>query len=75
MPEPQSKLMVGSLDFIVSAAEFASSEDSRKWKFAVLHLWTGMELLLKARLARENWSLLFANVDRADRSKLHDGNF
>lgn len=75
MPDPQSKLLVGSLDFIVSAAEFASSDETRNWKYATLHLWTGMELLLKARLAREHWSLLFSNVDRADHSKLSDGNF
>ena len=73
--DPQFSLLANSLDFIVSAAEYASRDEQRNWKYAVLHLWHGMELLLKARLAREHWSLLFRNIDQADQSKLFDGDF
>ena len=73
--DPQSNLLANSMDFIYSAAEFASRDESRSWKYAVLHLWYGMELLLKARLAQEHWSLLFWNVDQADKSKLFEGDF
>ena len=73
--DPQSRLLASSLDFIVSAAEFASIDEERSWKYAILHLWNGMELLLKARLAQEHWSLLFADVDRAEHSKLLSGDF
>ena len=73
--DPQSSLLANSLDFIVSAAEFASRDEERSWKYAVLHLWHGMELLLKARLAKEHWSLIFANVEQAEQSKLFNGDF
>ena len=73
--DPQSNLLANSLDFIVSAAEFASRDEERSWKYAVLHLWYGMELLLKARLAKEHWSLLFSDVDKAEQSKLSGGDF
>ena len=73
--DPQSNLLANSIDFILSAAEFASRDEPRSWKYAVLHLWHGMELLLKARLAKEHWSLLFWNVDQADKSKLFEGDF
>ncbi len=72
---PQSSLLANGLDFLVSAAEFASRDDERSWKYAVLHLWYGLELLLKARLEREHWSLLFSNIDHADRLKLISGDF
>ena len=73
--DPQSSLLANSLDFIISAAEFASRDEERSWKYAVLHLWYGMELLHKARLAREHWSLLFSNIEQADQAKLLNGNF
>ena len=73
--DPQSNLLANSIDFILSAAEFASRDEPRDWKYAVLHLWHGMELLLKARLAQEHWSLLFWNVDQADKSRLFEGDF
>ena len=73
--DPQSSLLASGLDFIVSAAEHASNDEARSWKYAVLHLWHGMELLIKARLATERWYLLFSNVDEADHSKFLSGEF
>ena len=74
-PDPQSSLLADGLDFIVSAAEHASIDEERSWKYAVLHLWHGVELLFKARLAREHWSLLFSNIDQADKAKFLSGEF
>jgi hypothetical protein len=40
-----------SRTFIESAVEYARQDYRENWKFAVLHLNTALELLLKARLA------------------------
>ena len=73
--DPQSSLLANGLDFLVSSAKHASRDEERSWKYAVLHSWYGMELLLKARLAREHWTLLFYNIDQADKAKFAQGDF
>jgi hypothetical protein len=58
------------LDFIHSALEhLQQAEGSRELKYATLHLWSGIEILLKVRLQQEHWSLIFAepkNASKAD---------
>ncbi len=44
-------------------------------KYAVLHLQAATEVLLKARLAHEHWSLVFKDLAKADRAKLETGDF
>ena len=68
-------ILENSLDFMLSAAEYAEQDNSRSWKYAALHLADGMELLVKARLEREHWSLLFSQVDKASKDKLAQGDF
>lgn len=68
-------LMENAHDFIVSAAEDARMNDKRSWKYSLLNLACGLELILKARLDREHWSLLFANVDKASKEKMKQGDF
>ena len=67
--------MENGLDFVLSAADLATRDTPRDWKYAILDLSNGMELLLKARLEQEHWSLLFSNPDKANRSKLQQGDF
>ena len=47
----------------------------RDLKYAVLHLQAATEVLLKARLVREHWSLVFKDPGSATRSALEQGKF
>ena len=63
----QLTLLDNALDFLLSAAEAVNRDEGpRSLKEAVLHLGNGVELLVKARIAREHWSLIFADVDKAN---------
>lgn len=64
-----------ALDYLLTAAEHAHQDTSRDAKYALLHLATGIELLLKARLSQDHWSLLFANTDTATKQALESGDF
>ncbi|MDO8612405.1 MAG: hypothetical protein Q7R32_06230 [Dehalococcoidia bacterium] len=68
-------LFDNALDFLVSSSGHALSDSQSDWKYALLHLAAAVELLLKTRLEQEHWSLLFADVDKADLTKLHSGDF
>ena len=65
-----------ALDFLLSASEAASRAATRRnLKDAVIHAANGIEVLAKARLAREHWSLIFNDVNRVNRQKLEKGDF
>ena len=68
-------LLENAFDYLLSAAEYASLKSPRSWKYAILHLVAGIELLLKARLQHEHWSLLFQRVDQATEAILQSGTF
>lgn len=68
-------LMEDAHDFILSAAGYARKKDRMSWKYAVLNLACGLELILKARLEKEHWSLIFANVNKAAKEKIKQGDF
>lgn len=68
-------LIENALDFILSAVEHAKEDNDRSLKYAVLHLSDGVELVLKEKLKREHWSLLFADVDKASENALKTGEF
>ncbi len=44
-------------------------------KYAVLHLQAAAEVLLKARLLHEHWSLVFQDPGKANRKKFEEGDF
>jgi primosomal protein N' len=73
--ELELTLIKNAEDFLVEAVKYAKAASSRDWKYAVLHLWTALELLLKALLEEEHWSLLFEDVHKASRKKLSEGGF
>ena len=52
-------LLDNALDYLDQAAEHARKDTPRDWKYALLHLASGVELLLKAKLQEEHWSLVF----------------
>lgn len=60
-------LLDNALDSLALGLEFALSDrqDKSKLKLAVLLVAQSVELLLKERLRREHWSLIYRNVDKA----------
>lgn len=50
-----------------------AGSDSQQLTFAVVDIAVAIEILLKARLVREHWSLILAEVDRADKATLLSG--
>ena len=76
MTEPlRLGLLQNAFDYLLSAAEHAREGSARSYKYAVIHLATSIELLLKARLRHEHWSLLFADVNHANKAALQSGTF
>lgn len=67
------------MDFLLSAFEHLSQNDgepdARDLKYAVLHLQAAVEVLLKARLIREHWSLVFNDPGKAKKSDYDLGSF
>jgi hypothetical protein len=47
----------------------------RDIKYAVLHLQAAAEVLLKARLLRDHWSLVFKDPGQASEGRFHEGDF
>ena len=67
----QVNLLRNSLDFLLSAAEAVErNSGTRSLKEATLHLADASELLIKARLVEEHWSLLFFSLEQASQDKL-----
>ncbi|ROP34599.1 hypothetical protein [Pseudokineococcus lusitanus] len=54
------------LDFAASAVEDMAGERLNRQKYAALHLFASIEILVKSRLAREHWTLTVADADKAD---------
>ena len=69
-------LLDNALDSLLSAAEAVHRDEGpRSLKEAVLHLANGVELVIKARIAQEHWSLIFSNIDQASYGKIVSGDF
>ncbi|GGV62973.1 hypothetical protein GCM10010277_68720 [Streptomyces longisporoflavus] len=66
------------VDYLRSVVDHLTAADppaSRDLKYAVLHLQAAAEVLLKARLAHEHWSLVFKDPGKATRKKFEEGDF
>jgi len=73
-PAPDPKKLFDSI--VINAFDFigeAVSVFKRSPKLSAIHFFTATELLLKARLVREHWSLLFVRLEDASASKLSHG--
>lgn len=71
-----AKLIHNALDFLKVAAE----EIGTKPKYSYIHFWAGIELLIKARVAREHWTLIISSketpkMDDFLSNKSHSKNF
>jgi hypothetical protein len=69
-------LLENGLDFIFSGLRFVSRAANKSdLKYGVLHLEAGIELVLKSRLEREDWRLLFQKPEDADERRYGIGDF
>lgn len=71
-------LLDNALDFIVRAASdlwHADLSPEQQLKYSTVELYEGIELILKARLVQEHWSLAVANIDKYKKDSYLDGSF
>ena len=80
MTNTHREILENGLDFLLHAVRPPTdyddeSEASVLPKYAVLNLAAACELILKARLCKEHWSLIFQNPDKATLAGLRSGEF
>lgn len=69
-------LLQNGLDFITEAlTKLGKKHSEHTLKYATLHLSAGIELILKERLRREHWTLIFDKPDLATKVSYDSGNF
>ena len=74
-------MLENGLDFILDAAKQLrtaeeTKDDNKKRqaiKYSLLHLLSGVELVMKHRLFIENWAYVFSDINKAKRADLKDG--
>ncbi len=62
-------------DVIDRLARESGEPSERDLKYAVLHLQAAAEVLLKARLREEHWTLVIARADKTNRKEFEKGKF
>jgi Zn ribbon nucleic-acid-binding protein len=82
MAEIKLTLLDNGIDYIYEAVKTIFREkfnlrnnSNHSWKYSVLHLYSGIELLLKEKLKRQHWSLIFQDINVASSIKLENGDF
>lgn len=76
-------LLENGLDFVLSSANqlkqlnIESEEVSKKrlLKYSLLHLFSGIELILKYRLLQEHWTYVYSDMNKADKKAFLAGDF
>jgi len=69
-------MLENGLDFLLSGLKHIAVPTSKfDLKYAVLHLSAGIELVIKERLRREDWTQIFVEPADATPEKLKSGNF
>lgn len=73
-------LLDNGLDFIIEGLKpttriWGHGKAETIWKYAVLNVFSGIELILKDRLRKEHWSLIFEDISSANEEKLTHGDF
>ncbi|GIP59086.1 hypothetical protein [Paenibacillus woosongensis] len=69
-------LLENGMDFVVSALDHLQREErTSDLKYAVLHLSSGTELILKHRLVQEHWTLIYKDVSKANLQNFITGDF
>lgn len=75
-------MLENGLDFVIDAilhlkqAEQDNCKNKeQEIKYSLLHLSSGIELILKSRLFREHWTYIFSDMNKANRQDLNNGSF
>lgn len=72
-------LLDNGLDYILTGIIHLpyvdESYSENTWKYSVLNVFSGIELVLKEKLRQEHWSLVFEDVSNANEQKLLQGDF
>ncbi|MBM7587938.1 hypothetical protein JOC86_004513 [Bacillus pakistanensis] len=68
-------IVENGLDFIKRSLIELEKDDDMYFKYAILHLSAGLELILKARLQKEHWSLVFEDINKANLETFNKGEF
>ena len=68
-------LIENSSDYFGKCYQICKRHGKRDWKYVLLNLANAIELVMKAVLEKEHWSLLFENVDSANKEILSKGDF
>jgi len=73
-------LLDNGLDFILEGIKptnrlWNRDNTESTWKYSVLNVFSGIQLILKDRLRQEHWSLIFEDVSKANELKLNQGDF
>jgi len=70
-------LLENAFDYILDAVNQLQGKrpSKRRIKYGIIHLWSGIELLIKKRLMDEHWSLIFRDINKADINALNSGDF
>lgn len=69
-------LLENGLDFVETSLEYLlKDEKSSDLKYAISHLSSGTELILKHRLVQEHWTLIYKDVSKANFQNFKTGDF
>ncbi len=74
----EARVIDNGLDFIGRASEDLTNLDLPEYqqlKYSTVELYEGIELLMKARLMQEHWSLVLRDVDHYKREAFEKGDF
>jgi hypothetical protein len=75
-PDVHFPVVENGVDYLLSVVDHLTHDPTpRDLKYAVLHLQAATEVLLKARLADEHFSLVFKDPGRASHSSFINGSF
>lgn len=72
--EIKLNMVDNGLDFIANSLN-TIEESAADLKYSLINLHAGIQLILKELLYQEHWSLIFQDIDKADKSKLDSGDF
>lgn len=76
IPKVKFDMLENGLDFITEAVKIInSSTDHSRLKYAVLHLCSGVELVLKEVLKNKDWRFIFQEIKEAKPELLQSGDF
>ena len=75
MLENGLNFILDAIEQLIEAERDGCENRERKIKYSLLHLSSGIELVLKSRLNIEHWTYIFADMNKANKKALEDGSF